>query len=126
LLALGVIMVVALAVYVQKGPGRGLPEFGRPVALQPLPSAGAAARPAAGPTGSPGISRRYLDERAAPGGGEGGAGSIHLANRVSAVLLDFRAYDTLGQMAVLLTAIVGAVVILRNKGKSDGRNEPAG
>jgi multicomponent Na+:H+ antiporter subunit B len=119
LLALGVLMVVTMAVYVQKGPGRGLPEFGRPVALAPLP-----ADKSAGPAAAPGISRRYLDaeSQADAAGGR----SIHLANRVSAVLLDFRAYDTLGQMAVLLTAIVGAVVILRNKGKSDGRNEPAG
>jgi multicomponent Na+:H+ antiporter subunit B len=119
LLALGVLLVVTMAVYVQKGPGRGLPEFGKPVALQPL----AAKKPAA-PNAERGISRRYLDAGDRPEAG--GAGSIHLANRVSAVLLDFRAYDTLGQMAVLVTAIVGAVVILRKRGKSDGRDEPAG
>jgi multisubunit Na+/H+ antiporter MnhB subunit len=119
LLAAGVVLVAAMAVYVQKGPGRGLPEFGRPVALQPL-----AERKPAAPAAERGISRRYLDaeDQADAAGGR----SIHLANRVSAVLLDFRAYDTLGQMAVLVTAIVGAVVILRKRGKSDGRDEPAG
>jgi len=120
MLAVGVVMVAAMAVYVQKGPGRGLPPFGQPVALQPLDAPGQGA-----PRGAaPGMSRRYLD--AGAGQGEAGAGSVHLANRVSAVLLDFRAFDTLGQMAVLATAIVGAMVILRKKGKSDGRDEPTG
>jgi multisubunit Na+/H+ antiporter MnhB subunit len=119
LLALGVLLVVTMAVYVQKGPGRGLPEFGKPVALQP-----AAEQSPAGPAAERGVSRRYLDAEGRSGAA--GAPSIHLANRVSAVLLDFRAYDTLGQMAVLVTAIVGAVVILRKRGKSDGRDEPAG
>ena len=120
LLALGVLLVVTMAVYIQKGPGRGLPEFGKPVALQPL----AADKKPAAPAAERGISRRYLDAGDRPEAA--GDRSIHMANRVSAVLLDFRAYDTLGQMAVLVTAIVGAVVILRKRGKSDGRDEPAG
>jgi multicomponent Na+:H+ antiporter subunit B len=120
LLAVGVVLVAAMAVYVQKGPGRGLPPFGQPVALQPLGEAGKAA-PRGGPSG---LSRRYLDEGAA--GPADRPAPVHLANRVSAVLLDYRAFDTLGQMAVLTTAIVGAMVILRKRGKSDGRDEPAG
>ena len=39
------------------------------------------------------------------------------ANIVSAVILDFRAYDTLGEATVLFTSILGAVVLLREKSK---------
>lgn len=37
------------------------------------------------------------------------------ANIVTAVLLDFRAYDTLGEAAVLFCAVVGALSVLRRK-----------
>ncbi|MHC4075133.1 MAG: hydrogen gas-evolving membrane-bound hydrogenase subunit E [Planctomycetota bacterium] len=37
------------------------------------------------------------------------------ANLVSSVILDFRAYDTLGEATVLFTSIIGATVILRKK-----------
>lgn len=36
-------------------------------------------------------------------------------NIVTAVLLDFRAYDTLGEATVLFCAVMGALVILRRK-----------
>lgn len=39
------------------------------------------------------------------------------ANIVAAVILDFRAYDTLGEATVLFTSILGAVVLLRKKSK---------
>lgn len=39
------------------------------------------------------------------------------ANIVTAVLLDFRAYDTLGEATVLFTAILGAIVVLRKVGR---------
>ena len=39
------------------------------------------------------------------------------ANLVSSVILDFRAYDTLGEATVLFTSIIGATVILRKKSK---------
>ena len=39
------------------------------------------------------------------------------ANVVTAVLLDFRAYDTLGEATVLFVGIVGAVVVLRKKSR---------
>jgi multisubunit Na+/H+ antiporter MnhB subunit len=39
------------------------------------------------------------------------------ANLVTSVILDFRAYDTLGEATVLFTSIVGATVILRTKPK---------
>lgn len=37
------------------------------------------------------------------------------ANLVSAVILDFRAYDTLGEATVLFATIIGATAILRKK-----------
>jgi multisubunit Na+/H+ antiporter MnhB subunit len=36
---------------------------------------------------------------------------------VTSVILDFRAYDTLGEVAVLFTAIIGAIAVLRIKGR---------
>ena len=39
------------------------------------------------------------------------------ANLVASVILDFRAYDTLGETTVLFTSIIGATVILRKKAK---------
>lgn len=39
------------------------------------------------------------------------------ANLVSSVILDYRAYDTLGEATVLFTSIIGATVILREKSK---------
>jgi multicomponent Na+:H+ antiporter subunit B len=39
------------------------------------------------------------------------------ANIVSSVILDFRAYDTLGEATVLFTSIIGATVILRSKAR---------
>lgn len=45
----------------------------------------------------------------------------HALNAVTAVVFDFRGYDTLGESFVLFTAISGTVVILRNalKGRAD-------
>ena len=39
------------------------------------------------------------------------------ANLVSSVILDFRAYDTLGEATVLFASIIGATVILRTKSR---------
>ena len=39
------------------------------------------------------------------------------ANLVASVILDFRAYDTLGEATVLFTSIIGATVILRKRPK---------
>ncbi|UCF06834.1 MAG: DUF4040 domain-containing protein [bacterium] len=38
-------------------------------------------------------------------------------NIVTGILLDFRAYDTIGEATVLFTSIVGAFVILRRRGR---------
>jgi len=39
------------------------------------------------------------------------------ANLVASVILDFRAYDTLGEATVLFTSIIGATVVLRRKSR---------
>ncbi len=54
------------------------------------------------------VSKRYL----ADGARETGA-----ANLVTGILLDYRAYDTIGEATVLFTSIVGAFVILRRRGR---------
>jgi multicomponent Na+:H+ antiporter subunit B len=69
-----------------------VPEFGEPVFAQ---TSGAA-------------SQTYLSE---------GLEETGAANIVASVILDFRAYDTLGEATVLFTSIIGATVILRKKGR---------
>jgi multisubunit Na+/H+ antiporter MnhB subunit len=44
------------------------------------------------------------------------------ANLVAAVILDFRAYDTLGEATVLFTAVMGVTAVLRKI----GRKKPVG
>lgn len=46
-----------------------------------------------------------------------GLGQTGAANIVAAVILDYRAYDTLGEATVLFTSIIGATVILRTKSR---------
>ncbi len=125
-LTLGVLLVACLAVYAQKGRGRGLPEFGNPVALRPYEAPPKTREKRAGKRG---VSRLYLDEswRALDARKEGGKGhepqsQLHLPNRVTAVILDYRAYDTLGEATVILAAVVGALVILRRRGRAEGRS----
>ena len=69
-----------------------LPAFGTPIFAQ-IPDA---------------ASQNYLTD---------GLEKTGAANIVSAVILDFRAYDTLGEATVLFTSIIGATVILRKKSK---------
>lgn len=54
------------------------------------------------------VSRVYIEE---------GLKNTGAANIVTSVLLDFRAYDTLGEATVLFTCIIGAIIILRKKGR---------
>jgi multisubunit Na+/H+ antiporter MnhB subunit len=47
------------------------------------------------------------------------------ANIVMDIILDYRAYDTLGEATIIFTAIVGAYAVLRHVGRSrHARNEP--
>ena len=57
-------------------------------------------------------SERYLLE------GVKGTGAT---NVVSAILLDFRAYDTLGEATVLFTAAVGVLAVVRRVGRKEQR-----
>jgi len=43
-------------------------------------------------------------------------------NIVTAVLLDFRAYNTLIEAFVILTMVVGVFIVMRPKGRKDGPN----
>jgi len=55
---------------------------------------------------------------------ETGLGATGAPNLVSAIILDFRAYDTLGEAVVLFTAVCGALVVLRKTGrKKSGESE---
>ena len=38
-------------------------------------------------------------------------------NQVGSVILDFRAYDTLGEATVLFTAVIGVLTVLRKIGR---------
>ncbi|HHH78270.1 MAG TPA: hypothetical protein ENL18_03545 [Thermoplasmatales archaeon] len=40
-------------------------------------------------------------------------------NAVTAVVFDYRGYDTLGEATVLFTAIAGVMVVLRRRGKNE-------
>ncbi len=48
---------------------------------------------------------------------EHGLSKTGAANLVGAVILDFRAYDTLGEAAVLFTAVMGVIAVLRKVGR---------
>ncbi|MBN1870956.1 MAG: DUF4040 domain-containing protein [Candidatus Omnitrophica bacterium] len=39
------------------------------------------------------------------------------ANLVASIILDFRAYDTLGEATVLFTAVVGVMAVMRKRGR---------
>jgi multisubunit Na+/H+ antiporter MnhB subunit len=54
------------------------------------------------------VSREYLQH---------GVEKTGAPNIVMSVILDYRAYDTLGEATVLFTSIVGAFVILRRRGR---------
>jgi multicomponent Na+:H+ antiporter subunit B len=54
------------------------------------------------------VARTYLAE---------GVQKTGAVNLVTSVILDFRAYDTLGEATVLFTAIIGAIAVLRLKGR---------
>ena len=69
-----------------------LPDFGTPIFAQVADAA----------------SQTYIKE---------GLNKTGAANIVSAVILDFRAYDTLGEATVLFTSIIGATVIMRTRSR---------
>lgn len=60
------------------------------------------------------VVRKYLEE---------GISKTGAVNLVSAIILDFRAYDTLGEATVLFTSVIGIMAVLRRPGrkKLEGR-----
>lgn len=56
------------------------------------------------------VSQHYLDA---------GAAETGAANLVTSIILDYRAYDTLGEVTVLFTAILGVFAILRSTAKNN-------
>lgn len=52
---------------------------------------------------------------------ETGQAKTSATNLVTSIILDFRAYDTLGEATVLFTAVIGALVILRRIGRKGKR-----
>lgn len=48
-----------------------------------------------------------------------GFADVNAANAVSAIMLGYRGIDTLGEAAILLASIVGAIVLLRPKGRKE-------
>jgi multisubunit Na+/H+ antiporter MnhB subunit len=42
---------------------------------------------------------------------------VKAANIVSAIILNFRAYDTLGEATVLFTAVIAVMAVMRRKGR---------
>jgi len=81
------VLFIALFAFFAYRALRGLPEFGFPLMR---------------------VSQEYLRE---------GLSKTGSANLVTAVLLDFRAYDTLGEATILFTAVLGTIVILRKMGR---------
>ena len=77
---------MALTVWAGVVAFQSLPAFGEPVML---------------------VSRRYL---------EGALTDTGASNVVAAVILDYRAYDTLGEATVLFTAVVGVLTVMRREG----------
>ncbi len=96
LLAGGVMLAGVFFAFGGAGQEGGIPEFGEPAITKPEVA------------GQKPVSSDYLEKAAE----ETGAG-----NAVMAVLLDYRAYDTLGEATVIFVSILGAYVILRRRGR---------
>lgn len=61
------------------------------------------------------VVKKYLQE---------GVEKTGAVNLVTAVILDFRAYDTLGEATVLFTSVIGIMAVLRRPGrKKESRND---
>jgi len=104
LLAAGLVLAVCFAAFTG---GKGtVPEFGKPV----LANAGDDPVP-------PGVSKAYL---------EGAKDETGAANTVTAILLDYRAYDTLGEATVIFVSILGAYAILRRIGRRSADDDGQG
>ena len=99
LLAGGVFLVAAFLAAGGMSPDGAMPAFGEPVL------AGATAGV------EPGVSADYLARCVKDTGA---------ANCVMGILLDYRAYDTLGEATVIFVTILGGYVVLRRVGRKKG------
>lgn len=54
------------------------------------------------------VVKKYIEE---------GSSKTGAVNLVASVILDFRAYDTLGEATVLFTAVIGIMAVLRRPGR---------
>ncbi len=146
-----VLLVVCTAVFVGRD-GKGLPRFGKPVALEPYDTPDDARarleqRRKDNPRALPeerGVSRLYLDQswdslqaaenrrvnlskvadekyQPLPEGFEPRGGQLHLGNRVTAVLLDYRGLDALAAIAAVLACVMGVTLVLRRKREAEGQ-----
>jgi len=105
LLAAGLILAAAfLALGGLSSGDATVPPFGRPVMTH-----------AADATVPPGVGADYLAEARAQTGA---------TNAVTAVLLDFRAYDTLGEATVIFASILGVYAIIRRVGRRGRGGRP--
>jgi len=128
LLALGVMAAVvfgALAGGPQEGALRLRP-FGDPLmnAEASASTLAPAGRPDLAPAGtaSASVGGAFLEEGLARTQASRGTGA---ANYVMGILLDYRAYDTLGEATVIFVAVIGAYAVLRKVGRSrHAGNEP--
>lgn len=85
----GIGIIAVIAIFVLSIPVfRTLPRFGEPIMD---------------------VAQYYLDN---------GATETGAANLVASIVLDYRAYDTLGEVTVLFTAILGAFAILRTTSRN--------
>ncbi len=55
---------------------------------------------------------------------DNGTAETGAPNLVTAILLDFRAYDTLGEVVVLFVSIMGVSVVLRQLSKKEKEGMP--
>lgn len=96
LLVIGITVIVLLCIFILTIPVLyELPRFGQPIMS---------------------TSQYYLDN---------GASQTGAANLVASIVLDYRAYDTMGEVTVLFAAILGTLTILRIKfsGKKPGEKK---
>jgi len=128
LLALGVMAAVVFTVLAGNGADGDLRlrPFGQPRMTQQVDAAvlAPAGRPEVAPPGTePGsVGGAYLKHGLTADETSRGSGA---ANYVMGVLLDYRAYDTLGEATVIFVAVIGAYAVLRKVGRSrHAGNEP--
>jgi len=62
------------------------------------------------------VSQDYLDRGLAETGS---------ANLVTSVILDYRAYDTLGEATVLFAAVIGVSTLMRLRGRKEAEEKPS-